>query len=234
MNTAKVSHEEPPAASPREVAAFTAMWEAYAPRVMAYALRNVDADTAQDVLSETFLVAWRRMRAVPAEPLPWLLVVARNIMSNQRRFDYRQVTLHSELEKLERIAEPAEAAAVPAVERGEVLAALANLTPTERQALLLVANGAVRATDVSAAATTVHFARPDPVELEAYLRSGEPLRVAGAFTIDGLGGQFIDSIDGNAGTVIGLSLPLLRVQAARLGLRLTDLWRSPIREPSGQ
>jgi len=104
------------------------------------------------------------------------------------------------------------------------------------QAVLLVAGGEIQATDVSAAATGVNFGRPDPAELEAYLRCGEPVQVAGAFTIDGLGGQFIDSVDGDAGTVIGLSLPLLRAQAARLGLRLTDLWRSRSvnRDPSGQ
>lgn len=92
------------------------------------------------------------------------------------------------------------------------------------QALLLVADGKIQASDVSAAATIVCFGRPDEAELDAYLRSGEPVQVAGAFTLDGLGGQFIDSIDGDAGTVIGLSLPLLRAQAARLGVRLTDLW----------
>lgn len=92
------------------------------------------------------------------------------------------------------------------------------------QALVLVVDGAVRAVDVAATATTVRFGRPDSNELEAYLRSGEPVHVAGAFTIDGLGGQFIDSIDGDVGTVVGLSLPLLRAQASRLGLRLTDLW----------
>ncbi|MBA3367139.1 MAG: septum formation inhibitor Maf [Geodermatophilaceae bacterium] len=92
------------------------------------------------------------------------------------------------------------------------------------QAVLLVVNGSIKATDVVAAATTVHFGRPDQVDLDAYLQSGEPMQVAGAFTIDGLGGQFVDSIDGDIGTVIGLSLPLLRAQAARLGIRLTDLW----------
>jgi len=104
------------------------------------------------------------------------------------------------------------------------------------QAVLLVEEGTMRGADVAAAATTVHFGRPDPAELEAYLSSAEPVQVAGAFTIDGLGGQFIDSIEGDAGTVIGLSLPLLRTQAARLGLRLTDLWRSQSvnRDPSGQ
>lgn len=92
------------------------------------------------------------------------------------------------------------------------------------QAVLLVEDGAVRRSDVSAAATTVRFGCPDKTELKAYLSSGEPVHVAGAFTIDGLGGQFIDAIDGDAGTVIGLSLPLLRAQVARLGLRLTEFW----------
>lgn len=92
------------------------------------------------------------------------------------------------------------------------------------QALIRVVNGAVRATDLAATATTVRFGRPDEAELEAYLRSGEPVQVAGAFTTDGLGGQFVDSIDGDPGTVVGLSLPLLRTQAGRLGIRLTDLW----------
>lgn len=95
------------------------------------------------------------------------------------------------------------------------------------QAAVLVADGVIRATDVSASATTVRFGHPDAAELEAYLGSGEPMRVAGAFTTDGLGGQFIDSIDGDAGTVVGLSLPLLRRQAASMGLRLTDFWAAP-------
>lgn len=63
-------------ASDHEGRAFTAMWEQHAPRIMAYALRHVDPDTAQEVLAETFLVAWRRLRDVPGQPLPWLLVVA--------------------------------------------------------------------------------------------------------------------------------------------------------------
>lgn len=86
------------------------------------------------------------------------------------------------------------------------------------------ADDARRRWSIQAAAATVHFGRPDEAELKAYLHSGEPVQVAGAFTIDALGAQFVDSIDGNVGTVIGLSLPLLRAQAARLGIRLTDLW----------
>lgn len=92
------------------------------------------------------------------------------------------------------------------------------------QAVLIVKDGEVRARDVAVASTIVNFATPDEIELEAYLATEEPLRVAGAFTIDGFGAQFVDSIDGDPSAVIGLSLPLLRAQAARVGVRLTDLW----------
>ena len=73
-------------------------------------------------------------------------------------------------------------------------------------------------------ATTVRFGHPDPVELEAYIASGEPFEVAGSCTIDGLGGPFIDGIDGDHTNVIGLSLPALRSLLAELGFRWTDLW----------
>jgi septum formation protein len=75
--------------------------------------------------------------------------------------------------------------------------------------------------------TTVHFADLDDIEIDAYVASGEPLQVAGAFTIDGLGGPFVERIDGDPGTVIGLSLPLLRHLLARLEVRITDLWTAP-------
>lgn len=74
-------------------------------------------------------------------------------------------------------------------------------------------------------ATTVFFARLTDEEIAAYVASGEPLAVAGAFTIDGLGGAFVERIDGDPGTVIGLSLPLLRRLLAELGVAITDLWR---------
>ena len=76
----------------------------------------------------------------------------------------------------------------------------------------------------------MRFGRPTAAELAAYVASGEPLAVAGAFTVDGLGGWFVDGIDGDPGTVIGLSLPLLRTLLGRLGAGVTDLWetaRSP-------
>jgi len=75
------------------------------------------------------------------------------------------------------------------------------------------------------AGTVVHFADIDDAEIEAYVATGEPLAVAGAFTIDGLGGPFVERIEGDPGTVVGLSLPLLRRLLAQLGVRVTDLWR---------
>jgi septum formation protein len=75
------------------------------------------------------------------------------------------------------------------------------------------------------AATTVRFGRPIDAELAAYVATGEPLAVAGAFTIEGYGAPFVDGIDGDPGNVLGLSLPLLRRLLAELGYAITDLWR---------
>ncbi len=75
------------------------------------------------------------------------------------------------------------------------------------------------------AATLVRFGRFSDAELEAYLATGEPLAVAGAFTLDGYCAPFIDGIDGDHGNVIGLSLPLLRDLLARLGVPVCALWR---------
>ncbi|MEH1014077.1 Maf family protein [Micromonospora sp. CPCC 206060] len=74
------------------------------------------------------------------------------------------------------------------------------------------------------ASTTVHFAKVTDEEIAAYVGTGEPLAVAGAFTIDGLGGAFVERIEGDPGTVVGLSLPLLRGLLAELDLSITDLW----------
>jgi septum formation protein len=61
-------------------------------------------------------------------------------------------------------------------------------------------------------------------EIEAYVATGEPLQVAGAFTIDGLGGPFVERVEGDPHNVVGLSLPLLRHLLDELGHRWTDLW----------
>jgi septum formation protein len=75
-----------------------------------------------------------------------------------------------------------------------------------------------------AVATAVHFADVSDEEIEAYVATGEPLQVAGAFTIDGLGGAFVTRIEGDHHNVVGLSLPVLREMFAELGVRWTDLW----------
>ncbi|HEX2073550.1 MAG TPA: Maf family protein [Geodermatophilus sp.] len=93
------------------------------------------------------------------------------------------------------------------------------------QALFDVRDGQVVSRDVTVVPTTVHFASPTPQEIEAYLATGEPLAVAGAFTLDGLGASFVRRVDGDPAAVIGLSLAVLRTQLARCGLAVTDLWR---------
>jgi septum formation protein len=75
------------------------------------------------------------------------------------------------------------------------------------------------------AATTVRFGRPTEAEVAAYVATGEPLAVAGAFTIDGFAAPFVDGIDGDPSNVLGLSLPLLRRMLGEIGIALTDLWR---------
>lgn len=73
------------------------------------------------------------------------------------------------------------------------------------------------------ASTVVHFAQVTDDEIEAYVATGEPLRVAGAFTIDGLGGPFVTAVEGDPGTVVGLSLPLLRDLLLELGVAWFDV-----------
>lgn len=77
---------------------------------------------------------------------------------------------------------------------------------------------------VETASTIVHFADISDDEIAAYVASGEPLTVAGAFTIDGLGGAFVTGIEGDPHNVVGISLPLLREMVSDLGLRWPDLW----------
>ncbi len=74
------------------------------------------------------------------------------------------------------------------------------------------------------AETRVRFGTPSEEEIAAYVASGEPLAVAGAFTLDGRGGWFVEGIDGDHGTVLGVSLPLLRRLLGDLGFSVTSLW----------
>ncbi|MEG3630612.1 Maf family protein [Streptomyces poriticola] len=74
------------------------------------------------------------------------------------------------------------------------------------------------------ASTVVRFGDPSDDEIAAYVASGEPLHVAGAFTLDGRSAPFIDGIDGDHGNVIGISLPLVRRLLGQLGVQITALW----------
>jgi septum formation protein len=76
-----------------------------------------------------------------------------------------------------------------------------------------------------AAVTVVHFADVTDEEIDAYVATGEPLEVAGAFTVDGRGGPFVTAVEGDHHNVVGLSLPLLRDLVRELGMSWTDLWR---------
>ncbi len=73
-------------------------------------------------------------------------------------------------------------------------------------------------------ATTVRFGTPSEAELTAYLATGEPLLVAGGFTLDGLGGWFVEGVDGDPSSVVGISLPLTRRLLAEVGVSVVDLW----------
>lgn len=90
--------------------------------------------------------------------------------------------------------------------------------------LLRLQNGAITHRSVDSACTTVHFGSPSGADVQAYIDSGEPLHVAGGFTLDGRGGWFVDRIEGDPSNVIGLSLPLVRAMLEGAGLSITALW----------
>lgn len=86
----------------------------------------------------------------------------------------------------------------------------------------------VAGADTASASTLVHFGDITDREIDAYVATGEPLGVAGSFTVDGLGGPFITGVTGDYHSVVGISLPLVRAMAAGLGVFWPDLW-----EPAG-
>ena len=94
-------------------------------------------------------------------------------------------------------------------------------------AVIRLAEGEHVAATSGTETTTVRFGTPSPEELESYLDTGEPLSVAGGFTLDGFGSWFIDGIDGDPSSVTGISLPLTRRLLAQIGLSITDLWTDP-------
>ena len=116
---------------------FTGLYDRYRNRVYAYAVSRAGRQLADEVVSEVFLVAWRRLDELPADPLPWLLVTARNVIGTEFRAAARQESLAAELASWG--AEVAADIADEVSERQAVLRALAALPETDRELLTLSA-----------------------------------------------------------------------------------------------
>jgi septum formation protein len=89
---------------------------------------------------------------------------------------------------------------------------------------VIVSRGGQQRRATRNAVTLVHFADLSDAEMEAYAATGEPENVAGGFTIDGFGGPFVTGLEGDPHNVVGISLPLLRMMLADLGVTWHDLW----------
>jgi len=116
---------------------FEELFRSHADAVRSYALRRTDPDEADDVVGETFLIAWRRLDDIPADTGPWLLGVARRVLSNRRRSDHRVLSLSDRLAERER-RKPSIATDDTEL-RLTVEAALERLPEKEREALRLLA-----------------------------------------------------------------------------------------------
>lgn len=117
--------------------AFEELFSAHYWAVRGYVRRRSPSAVAEDVVAETFLVAWRRLETIGEDPLPWLLGVARRVLANQQRADRRRGALAARMQLLRpgRVPdwEP------PAAMSDELAIAMVRLSPQEREALLLVA-----------------------------------------------------------------------------------------------
>lgn len=91
-------------------------------------------------------------------------------------------------------------------------------------AVIRLRDGEVEASATADLTTTVRFSDPSDAELNAYIATGEPQKVAGGFTLDGFGGWFIEGVEGDPSSVIGISLPLTRRLLAEVGVSVTELW----------
>jgi RNA polymerase sigma-70 factor (ECF subfamily) len=128
---------------------FTRLYGECYDHVLAYALRRVQDDAARDVAAETFLVAWRRLEEVPAEPLPWLYGVARNIVGNEYRRTQRTDRLYEKIAG-QRTGHSLDAAD-QVVDTRALAAALAALSPADRELLQLIAWEGLSPADAAAA-----------------------------------------------------------------------------------
>lgn len=97
-------------------------------------------------------------------------------------------------------------------------------------AIVRIQGGEVTARTNGHLGTTVRFGEPSEAELEAYVATGEPLHVAGGFTLEGFGGWFIEGVDGDPSSVLGISLPLTRKLLTEVGVSVVTLWSTPTAE----
>ncbi len=155
---------------------FEALFRANHKAVLRFAQRRADPDTAEEVAAETFAIAWRRFDTAPAaQPLPWLLVIARNVLSNRRR------AMQRACEKEKRAAsDPLAPAGDPAerlAEREAVVRAFATLSESDREALRLVAWDGLSAADAGRVTGLSRMAFSQPLwtrAAPAEPRSGGP------------------------------------------------------------
>jgi RNA polymerase sigma-70 factor, ECF subfamily len=134
------AHEERLAAAEAGSAAlFDSCFRTHYAEVLAYALRRVgDREGAEDVAAETFAIAWRRLDALPAEPLPWLLGIARHVLQNEARSARRRSRLLARIAAA-RADSSGRSLADSVTERSIILTALARLREREREILRLAA-----------------------------------------------------------------------------------------------
>lgn len=118
---------------------FTDLYDAYYPRVFAYAVSRVGRQAAEDVASETFAVAWRRLGDIPGAELPWLFGVARNIVRDEFRADTRRTAMAAQMRSWAETQADADDVADHVVARVAVLRALATLSEHDREVVTLVA-----------------------------------------------------------------------------------------------
>ncbi|MEV4513579.1 sigma-70 family RNA polymerase sigma factor [Dactylosporangium sp. NPDC049525] len=126
---------------------FTTIYDAHYRQVYAYAVTRAGRDHADDVVADTFLVAWRRVRDVPAAPLPWLLGVARNVARERYRDEVRQTAIAAELRAW--IREADDDVAEHVTDRAAVLVALGRLSEDDREVLTLTAWHGLSARDAA-------------------------------------------------------------------------------------
>jgi RNA polymerase sigma-70 factor, ECF subfamily len=124
---------------------FEMLYARHGSAVKAYVLRRAEASLADDVVAEVFLVCWRRLEELPPDPLPWLLGVARRVLSTQRRGERRRTALQARL-SLDAGRETVSAI----VEDGLLAAALSRISEADRELLLLIAWDGLSTSDAAA------------------------------------------------------------------------------------